>query len=137
MKFSKKINLQLALINPLIVFAKFSLVSLITSITDYLCFIAIYYACSNLLLSLIVARIIAIGINYLGNKFFSFKNNKQAYETLPLFVTLCILQLLATYGLILLLDHYLSTNIYIARLISDGALFILSFIVQKKFIFKS
>lgn len=113
---------------------KYSLSSIISFIIDYSLF-ALFGIFLSITLSNIFARIISATINFTINKKIVFKSNKSLlvsfieYALLAIFILTCntlLLNLLVNVGL----------NKFIAKLIVEVSLFIISFLVQKTFVFK-
>ena len=114
---------------------KFSLSSIISFIIDYLFFTIFNILLNNHTIANIFARIISATSNYLLNKHFVFKDNSNTLKTALKYTTLAIsiliLNTLILNGLILL-----HINKYLAKLITEIILFFISWLVQKKHIFK-
>lgn len=113
---------------------KYSLSSIISFIVDYSLF-ALFSIFLSITLSNIFARIISASINFTINKKIVFKSNKSIlislieYALLAIFILVCntlLLNLLVNIGI----------NKFIAKLIVEISLFIISFLVQKTMIFK-
>ena len=113
---------------------KYSLSSIISFIIDYSLF-ALFSIILSITLSNIFARIISASINFIINKKIVFKSDKSIiislieYALLAIFILVCntlLLNLLVNIGI----------NKFIAKLIVEISLFIISFLVQKTMIFK-
>ena len=113
---------------------KYSLSSIISFIIDYSLF-ALFSIILSITLSNIFARIISASINFTINKKIVFKSDKSIlislieYALLAIFILVCntlLLNLLVNIGI----------NKFIAKLIVEISLFIISFLVQKTMIFK-
>ena len=113
---------------------KYSLSSIISFIIDYSLF-ALFSIVLSITLSNIFARIISASINFTINKKIVFKSDKSIlislieYALLAIFILVCntlLLNLLVNIGI----------NKFIAKLIVEISLFIISFLVQKTMIFK-
>ncbi len=113
---------------------KYSLSSIISFILDYSLF-GLFSIILSITLSNIFARIISASINFTINKKIVFKSDKGIllslieYALLAIFILVCntlLLNLLVNIGL----------NKFIAKLIVEISLFIVSFFVQKTMIFK-
>lgn len=113
---------------------KYSLSSIISFIIDYSLF-ALFSIFLSITLSNIFARIISASINFTINKKIVFKSDKSIlislieYALLAIFILVCntlLLNLLVNIGI----------NKFIAKLIVEISLFIISFLVQKTMIFK-
>ena len=113
---------------------KFSLSSIISFIIDYSLFIILLFILNSIIISNIIARIISASTNYYLNKtiVFNNKNNKSIVSYIILAIIILILNTL----ILNLLITKLLINKFIAKIITETILFILSFTIQKKIIFK-
>ncbi len=113
---------------------KFSFSSLICFGIDYCCYIIFLFLKKNLILSNIIARIISSIANFIINKKLVFKStNKIKIEMLKYFSLVFLILSLNT-----IILKFLSQiiNPYIAKFIVELILFIISFGIQNKYIFK-
>ena len=113
---------------------KYSLSSIISFIVDY-SFFTLFSIFLSITLSNILARIISATLNYIINKKIVFDSNKKTivsfieYALLALFILVCntvLLNVLVNLGL----------NKYISKFLVEITLFIVSYLVQKTFVFK-
>jgi glycosyltransferase involved in cell wall biosynthesis len=113
---------------------RFSFSSLFASSIDFLVFSALYMVHPNILLSLIVARMVSGGVNFVVNKNIVFHSRSKSVlplvKYLLLFLTLAALSFLsittmAAYGM----------NVLAAKILAETVLFLGSFTVQRDFIF--
>ena len=113
---------------------KYSLSSIISFIVDY-SFFTLFSIFLSITLSNILARIISATLNYTINKKIVFDSNKKTivsfieYTLLALFILVCntvLLNVLVNLGL----------NKYISKFLVEITLFIVSYLVQKTFVFK-
>lgn len=113
---------------------KFSCSSLISFLVDYALFIIFNLLFQNILPANILARVFSSALNYNLNKKLVFsKNNK--YSLLKYYALVVIILLLNT----LLLELFVKTllmNEFLAKVIVEVLLFILSYIVQRIYVFK-
>lgn len=113
---------------------KYSLSSIISFIIDYSLF-AFFSIFLSITLSNIFARIISASINFTINKKIVFKSDKGILISLIEYALLAIFILVCN-TLLLNLLVYIGINKFIAKLIVEISLFIISFLVQKTFVFK-
>lgn len=113
---------------------KFSLSSIMSFLIDYVLYILFNLLTSNIVLSNILARIISGTTNYCVNKSLVFKSTKTVKNTFYKYVVLAITILIFNTLLVLLLSNIM--NIYLAKLLTEVILFIVSWLVQKIIIFK-
>jgi putative flippase GtrA len=117
---------------------KYSMSSILCGILDFIFLLIIKSLTLNLLISVITARFFSSSINYVMNKNYVFSRNKGESNTtlsLPRYIFLVITVLIFNY---IILDYLcsLGLNLIIAKLLTEGTLFIFSFVVQKRFVFK-
>ena len=113
---------------------KFSFSSLICFIIDYSCYTLLLLIFKNIILSNIIARIISSIANFLINKNMVFKSNKNIKIEIIKYYFLVIIILIINTIILKILSSII--NPYLSKIITELSLFILSFIIQKKFIFK-
>ena len=93
------------------------------------------------LTSTIIARIFSSVFNYTFNKKIVFGNKGSNTSTLVKYYALCIPQMLISAGLVIFMSKILGVEsaglITIVKLIVDTFLFICSYIIQKKWVFKN
>lgn len=113
---------------------KFSCVSLSSFIIDYVLYVLFNIILNNIILSNILSRIISSYVNYNLNEkiVFNGKNNKSFIKYCLLVITILLLNTILLNTLV----NYIFINKYIAKVIVELILFILSFIIQKIFVFK-
>ncbi|MEJ2700163.1 MAG: bifunctional glycosyltransferase family 2/GtrA family protein [Desulfuromonadales bacterium] len=113
---------------------RFSFSSLLASSIDFLVFSALYLVNRNILLSLVMARLVSGGVNFVVNKNLVFHSHERAQLPLLkyflLFVTLAGLSFfsikaMAGFGM----------NVIAAKVIAETVLFFGSFTIQRDFIF--
>ncbi len=113
---------------------KFSFSSLICFGIDYCCYTIFLFLTKYVILSNIIARIISSISNFLINRNIVFKSFKNIKLEIGKYFSLVILNLTLNTILLKLLSHIISP--YIAKIMVELLLFILSFKIQKKYIFK-
>lgn len=128
--------------NPLIdsikiyfVFIRFCLISILTAIIDLIVFAIAQVIYNNILISAISSRIIAGGFNFTFGKYYVFKSSNQlALEFAKYSITVLLLALLS-FELIYFLINNFGLNVYISKILAETTLFILSFAIQRTFVF--
>ena len=113
---------------------KFSLSGIISFLIDYILFIVFKVVLNNITIANVIARTISSTINYIINKNIVFKSNKNIAKSLLEYYGLVIFILLINTLLLNLLSIII--NPILAKLIVEIVLFIISWLVQKKLIFK-
>lgn len=117
---------------------KYSMSSILSGILDFIFLLIIKALTSNLLISVVIARFLSSSFNYVMNKNYVFSRNKEEFNTtlsLPRYIFLVITVLIFNY---IILDYLcsLGVSLVIAKLLTECTLFIFSFVVQKRFVFK-
>jgi len=127
--------------NPLIdsvkiyfVFIRFAAISLISAVIDFTIFSFMYGMKKNIFLAVSLGRILSATFNFILNHHLTFKS-----ENKPLPAAIKYASLVSCLGLIacclITLIHDCGVNIYSSKIIAEIALFILSFSIQRFFIF--
>lgn len=88
----------------------------------------------RILLATVIARIISIMVNYLLNKNFVFKK-ENSQGTLWRYLALCALVILLSSTGVYLVHTYLFIDEKIAKFVCDALLFLLSFQMQRRWVF--
>lgn len=122
------------MLKQLLTFAKFGIVSLSTTGLDYLLF-ALFRTVLGLPLyvAVFVARAISSFTNFLLNKKVVFAGGDKL-SILKYYALAVVIAVLSYLGIRLL--SALGLNEYLAKIISDTTLFLLSYTVQHRFIFR-
>ncbi len=115
---------------------KFSLSSITSFLIDYILFAILSLTTNKIILSNITSRIISSTINYILNKNIVFKNKDSKLTTLTKYILLAITILSLNTVILNILTKQLQINHLIAKIITEIILFILSWLIQKKIIFK-
>lgn len=114
---------------------KFGFSSIISFIIDYSLF-SIFSIFLSLTLSNILARIISATCNYTLNRKLVFKSKNSLYKTALSYISLAILILMLNTILLNILVEKVLLNKFIAKLMVEACLFIFSYYIQNKYIFK-
>lgn len=114
---------------------KFSLSSIISFIIDYILYILFILLFDNVVLSNILARIASASANYTMNNNYVFNSNESKKKSLIKYIMLAIL-ILTLNTFVLKGLTIIGINKFVSKLLTELTLFIFSWIVQKKFIFK-
>ncbi|RIX48663.1 glycosyltransferase [Paenibacillus nanensis] len=116
---------------------KFSVSSLMSAFLDVLLLVLIQLFTSNLLLAVVGARVCSAVFNYAANRRFVFStsNDVPVKSSLPRYMLLALVVMLANYGVI---DFYYSTiglSLILAKIFTETTIFLFSYWVQRKFVF--
>ena len=118
-----------------IVFVRFNISSLIAAAVDYTIFALVFMAWDNLVLAIAVARLIAGTVNFLINKKLVFKSDGNMLYSAFAYVSLVLILGVMAYSGVYLLSNYLNVNVYLAKVITELILYVISFVVQRNFVF--
>jgi hypothetical protein len=118
------------------VFLRFSINSIFTAIVDYTVFALTYFISSNILASFILSRIFSCSFNFYFGKFSVFKSKKPARSEFIKYIGLVILHMLTTYYTVNIILNSYEINIIVAKAFVELSLFLISFLIQRLFIFK-
>lgn len=127
--------------NPLIdsikiyfVFIRFAAISLLSAAVDFTLFSFMYWAKKNIFLAVLVGRVLSATFNFQLNHHLAFKSKHKLLPAAIKYATLASFLGLIAYSLIKFI-HSFGINVYSSKIIAEIALFILSFTVQRFFIF--
>ena len=114
---------------------KFSISSIIGFIVDYLFYTIFILLCRNITLSNILARVISATTNYTINRKLVFNSKSKVSKSVIEYSVLAVIILILNTILLNILA-YIGLNIFIAKILVEISLFIISWLVQKKRIFR-
>lgn len=117
------------------VFLRFSVSSILTAIIDYVVFTVCMMLGGNLALGIAGARVVAGGFNFAVNRAIVFKDRSSHWWSLGKYVGCVLLMGTLSYYLIQILTLTVCSSVFVAKLISEGLLYLVSFILQRDFIF--
>ena len=118
---------------------------ILSSVGSFLIDIGLFYVLkllfSSIPLCTILARIASSVFNYTFNKKLVFGSSGSTVKSLLKYYALCIPQMLVSAGLVTLMSAVMSAEaawlVTLIKLFVDTVLFILSYIIQKKWVFKN
>jgi len=113
---------------------KFMFASFSSFILDYVLYTAFNLLTSNIVYSNIVARIVSSFFNYNVNKQMVFKNKKKVSASIFKYYALAICILIVNTLLLIMLTT-IGVDKFVAKLIIEILLFMVSYFVQKRFVF--
>ncbi|MGN7357307.1 glycosyltransferase [Paenibacillus sp. SAF-054] len=116
---------------------KFSMSSLMSALLDMLLLVLIQIFTSNLLLAVVGARICSAAFNYIANNVFVFSKSNAipVHSSLPRYMLLALVVMLANYGVIDFYYSIIGLSLIAAKILTETTLFLLSYWVQRKFVF--
>ena len=117
------------------VFLRFVSLSIITAGIDYATFAIVFTARDNILLSIIIARLIAGTFNFTANRTVVFRSRGPLLSEALKFATLVITLMSISYGLVTVMVDVLGFGVYTSKLLAEGGLFAASFALQNLVVF--
>jgi len=117
------------------VLARFFLSSLVAAGIDFAGFTIAYTATHNVLASVIVGRLSSL-VNFALNKKFVFQSSGSVTAALWRYYLLVAVIAGLSYGLIWTLSHRAHWNVFAAKVVVDGLLSLVSFAMQRTFVFR-
>lgn len=120
-------------------FIKFAASSFMGFLIDYILFCSLSLIFPDkkiyILLANIIARIISAACNYMANSLFVFKEKQRLWSALSYFL-LAVFILFMNNIVLLIYSGIPGLSLYIVKILTELTLFITSYLIQKKFIFK-
>lgn len=120
-------------------FIKFAASSFMGFLIDYILFCSLSLIFPDkkiyILLANIIARIISAACNYMANCLFVFNEKQRLWSALSYFL-LAVFILFMNNIVLLIYSGIPGLSLYIAKILTELTLFIASYLIQKKFIFK-
>lgn len=116
------------------VFIRFAAISLFSAVIDFSLFSLTYWLKKNIFLAVLVGRVLSATFNFKLNHHLTFKSKNKLLPAAIKYASLATFLGLIAYSLIKFI-HELGINVYSSKLIAEIALFILSFTIQRFFIF--
>jgi glycosyltransferase involved in cell wall biosynthesis len=118
-------------------FLKFSLTSILSALIDYLLLAVIHLFSSSLLLAVLGARLASSIFNYTMNKNFVFSKGKRSaiQSSMPKYFTLVFIIICLNYGLMYVFNERIGIPLLIAKLLTEGTLFLFSYWAQRKYVY--
>lgn len=120
-------------------FIKFAASSFMGFLIDYILFCSLSLIFPDkkiyILLANIIARIISAACNYMANCLFVFEEKQRLWSALSYFL-LAVFILFMNNIVLLIYSGIPGLSLYIAKILTELTLFIASYLIQEKFIFK-
>ncbi len=124
----------------LIAFVSSSVISCVVDVLMFAIFIKVFGFLSEeiqIFLATAIARVISSIVNYFINHKAVFKSRSDVKATIWRYYLLCIVQMLFAYLGVYLLVHFTHFNEVLMKLLTDFILFLVSFQIQRDFIFQT
>ena len=116
---------------------KFSLSSIISFVIDYFLYTLLFLLVSNVTISNIFARIISGCFNYNINRKIVFKSSRRKYRSFGYYAILAVSILAVNTVLLNIFVCCFGMNAFFSKVLVELLLFVVSFIVQKRLVFKN
>lgn len=114
----------------------FSLSSIISFVVDYTVFVLLLSLMpSQLILANLGARLISATVNFSMNRRIVFKSNKAIFKSAIQYLVLAILIISINTILLSFIVYNLHINQYFAKILVEGLLFVISWLIQRYFVF--
>ncbi len=115
--------------------ARYISTSLLTAVVDNLVFVACYPLIHNLLVSIYLARLVAIVVNYFLLRKVVFYSSDKTTRTFPRYIALVLVSGLAAALLIDFFNAEFHTGIVLGKIIAELLLYLVNFAVLNKLVF--
>lgn len=116
---------------------KFSLSSISCGLLDFILLFILKYITENLLVSVMTARAISSLCNYLLNKHLVFRSKeRRKTSSLLQYYLLAVVILVCNYLLLAFMNETLGLSLFVGKLLTEAILFIFSYTIQHKIIFR-
>lgn len=116
---------------------KFCMSSFLSALLDFTLLFIFQYLIGNLFLAVVLSRIISSVFNYNINKSIVFHSkNKSTVQSAQKYFSLVIIIMILNYLIISFMINRLFINSVIAKLLAEFILFVLSYIIQKRIVFR-
>jgi glycosyltransferase involved in cell wall biosynthesis len=116
---------------------KYILSSLLAGIMDYGVFVAMHLSFPNhLMLNVVVARVSSSLVNFMINRNLVFRQKGAVAHAVCRYYALAVMIMMISYGLIWTFSEVLGLNVFLAKIISDIVLSMVSFVIQREFVYK-
>ncbi len=120
----------------ILTFAFVSLTSTVLDLGAFSVFVYTLKVTNPILWATIIARVISVNFNFMCNKTLVFKSQQQWLEHVLKYYSLALFQMLSSYWLVKTAYDLVGSNVVGLKIMVDVTLFLLSYQIQKRFIFK-
>ena len=121
------------------VFFRFFQISIVSSVADTLFFIALFHFSENVLFSTVVARVTMGYMNFKLNQAYVFRSKGKDKERIEIirYVALAFFLMSCSYLIMEVIYRTQLMNVPVAKVIVESSFFLLSFLVQRVFVFNN
>ena len=117
-------------------FLKYILSSISSAVVEYLLFLLLVYKTNNIFISTYVARFVSSVFNYTINKNVVFKSAQNTVVSVIKYYLLVIMSATLSAFVVNYLVSLLGNGVEWIKIVVDSAIFILNYIIQRRWIFK-
>jgi putative flippase GtrA len=115
---------------------RYILSSFVAGIVDYGVFAVMHLSFPRLLIeSVVTARILSSIVNFILNRKIVFRQKGTVTHAVFRYYALVVFIMLSSYGFIWTLSGPLGLNVFLAKIITDAVLGIISFFIQREFVY--
>jgi len=118
------------------VFLRFTGLSLVTAAIDYTVFTLVYLASHAILTSFVAARVVAGTFNFTANRVLVFRSHGGVPAEAGKYVLLVAALMTVSYVLVTAMVAVLGMNVFAAKIVAEGGLFLASFALQNLVVFR-
>ena len=118
------------------VFLRFTGLSIVTAAIDYAVFSLAYVGGSTILTAFIAARLVAGIFNFTANRALVFRSHGGVPGEAGKYALLVAALMTVSYGLVSAMVRLLGLNVFAAKVIAEGGLFLASFALQNLVVFR-
>jgi putative flippase GtrA len=108
--------------------------SVSTALLDFAAFAVFFYTLNRMLLAFVIARVLSIIYNFHFARTWVFKARNHLVRQFTKYVSLVIFNMAIAYGFTCLVSNFFGGYVILAKAIAEGALFMFSYIIQRRFI---
>ena len=116
---------------------KFSASGYISFLVDYFAFLLFFYeiGLESIIVCNIIARALSSTVNFYLNNKYVFKNKDEVIKKYIKYITL-VVSILALNTVVLKIVTFFGVKVYVAKIITEAVMFLVSYNIQKRIIFK-
>jgi putative flippase GtrA len=118
------------------VFLRFTGLSLLTAAIDYTVFTLAYLGGGSVLTAFIAARLVAGIFNFTANRALVFRSRGGVPAEAGKYALLVAALMTVSYGLVTTMVEVLGMNVFAAKIVAEGGLFLASFALQNLVVFR-
>jgi glycosyltransferase involved in cell wall biosynthesis len=117
------------------VLLRYVMASLLTASVDYLVFLGVYPFLGNLLVSVYLARLVSIVVNYTLTRNSVFYSKEKIWVTLPRYLALVLVSGFVASRLITVIESNFGLNVVFAKMASELILYFVNFTIMNRWVY--